>query len=302
MQLNQYRSRNQTLFGSAMVLSAAAGFGTLAIFGKLAAEVGMPISTLLFFRFLVATAILWSVLPLVNNYILPSGKEFWFALGIGLIYGVMTLLFFWGLTFITAGLAAIVFYTYPVHVFVISATLLDEPVTRTKFVALTFGIVGMLVILGGNTEAINPIGVGLVLLAALCYAIYSTGSRAALQQVDTGTFTATAMIATLVSMLPYWISSGNLAFPISGYGWSLIVGIGTIGTAVPIVLYVGGLNRIEATHASVIGTSEPVLTVLLGLVLLGEAVTLRVFVGGFIVLVGVLIIQFDSRPSGMVAH
>ena len=302
MQLNQYRSRNQTLIGSAMVLSAAAGFGTLAIFGKLAAEVGMPISTLLFFRFVVATATLWSVLPLVNNYILPSGKEFWFALGIGLIYGVMTLLFFWGLTFITAGLAAIVFYTYPVHVFVISATLLDEPVTRTKFVALAFGIVGMLVILGGNTEAINPIGVGLVLLAALCYAIYSTGSRAALQQVDTGTFTATAMIATLVSMLPYWISSGNLAFPISGYGWSLIVGIGTIGTAVPIVLYVGGLNRIEATHASVIGTSEPVLTVLLGLVLLGEAVTLRVFVGGFIVLVGVLIIQFDSRPSGMVAH
>ena len=302
MQLNQYRSRNQTLIGSAMVLSAAAGFGTLAIFGKLAAEVGMPISTLLFFRFVVATATLWSVLPLVNNYILPSGKEFWFALGIGLIYGVMTLLFFWGLTFITAGLAAIVFYTYPVHVFVISATLLDEPVTRTKFVALAFGIVGMLVILGGNTEAINPIGVGLVLLAALCYAIYSTGSRAALQQVDTGTFTATAMIATLVSMLPYWISSGNLAFPISGYSWSLIVGIGTIGTAVPIVLYVGGLNRIEATHASVIGTSEPVLTVLLGLVLLGEAVTLRVFVGGFIVLVGVLIIQFDSRPSGMVTH
>jgi len=285
-----------------MVLTAAAGFGTLAIFGKLAGQVGLPISTLLFFRFVVATGALLVMVSLLDLAELPSGKELWIALGIGLIYGIMTLLFFWGLTFIPAGLAAIVFYTYPVHVFVISVTLLNEKLTRAKMSAVILGILGIVLISRGNTATVNPLGVGLVMLAALCYAIYSTGSRFILQTADTVPFTATAMVAALLSMVPYWMSSGPFALPSSTAGWLLIAGIGTVGTAIPIVLYSGGLNRIEATRASVIGTSEPILTVLLGLILLGEPVSPRVFIGGVIILVGVLIIQLDSRPTGMVAH
>ena len=47
-----------TVLGSLLVVSAAAGFGTLAVFGKLATATGLGTATLLLFRFLVATAAL----------------------------------------------------------------------------------------------------------------------------------------------------------------------------------------------------------------------------------------------------
>lgn len=294
--------RSETTIGGFMVFAAAAGFGTLAIFGKLAAAVGLNTSTLLLFRFIVATTVIWGILFLRGRARLLSSRSLWITVVVGVVYAIMTALFFEGLEYLSAGLAAIVFYTYPAHVFVISAVTLNERLTRLKLLALTVAIAGVGLIVGANPSEANPFGIVLVLLAAIAYAIYTTGSRMALYSVDSQILTATALIATTVSMLPYGVVSGELSIPAGVSQWVLVLGIGLIGTAVPIVLFIRGLKRIEASHASIIGTSEPMMTVLLGVVLLGETATPVIVVGGGLVLCGVLLIQRDSRPTAMVAH
>lgn len=293
---------SQETIGRLMVFAAAAGFGTLAIFGKLAAAGGLSTATLLLFRFILATAVIWSVVRICGQARVLSGRSLWIALGIGGLYGLMTGLFFWGLEFLSAGLAAIVFYTYPVHVFGISTAVLNEQLTRMKLLALGFAVLGVGLIVGVDPAGANPIGIVLVLLAAIAYATYTTGSRAALSTVEPGTLTANAMIATTVSMIPYGVMAGGLSIPTDFEQWVLVAGIGLIGTAIPIVLFIWGLNRIEASHASIIGTSEPMVTVLLGMVLLGESITPIIVVGGGFVLIGVLLIQREGRSTGMVAH
>lgn len=297
-----HMTKSETTIGGLMVFAAAAGFGTLAIFGKLTATVGLSTSTLLLFRFIVATAVVWGILGFRGQVKLLSGRPLRIALGIGVVYAVMTALFFEGIEYLSAGLAAIVFYTYPAHVFVISAVTLDERPTKVKLLALTVAIAGVGLIVGANPTGADPLGIVFVLLAAVAYATYTTGSRMALSSVDSGTLTATALIATTVSMLPYGVVSGELSIPTGISQWVLVFGIGLIGTAVPIVLFIRGLDRIEASHASIIGTSEPMMTVVLGVALLGETTTPVIIVGGGLVLCGVLIIQRDSRPTGMVAH
>lgn len=292
----------QRTVGAVLVFAAAAGFGTLAIFGKLAAAVGLPTSTLLLLRFVVASALVWAAFGARGGVRPLSGRRLRVATAIGLVYGGMTVLFFWGLEYLTAGLAAIVFYTYPVHVLVLSTVLLDERLTPRRVLALALAVVGVGVIVGASPAGANPAGVGLVLLAAFGYATYTTASRAALAAVDPGRFTATALVGTTLSMLPYAAVTGGLALPTTASAWGVVVGIGLLGTALPIYLFVEGLERIEASHASIIGTAEPLVTVLLGAMLLGEAVTPVVAAGGALVLAGVLVVQRDSRPSGMVAH
>jgi drug/metabolite transporter (DMT)-like permease len=288
--------------GGAMVFAAAAGFGTLAIFGKLAAAVGLSTPTLLVFRFVVATAVIWGFLGLRGRAERLSGRPLRVALGIGVVYAVMTVLFFVGIDFLSAGLAAVVFYTYPVHVFVISAVALNERPTTPKLLALVAAVAGVGLIVGANTAGASPLGIVVVLLAAVAYATYTTGSRMALSSVDSELLTATAMVATTVSMLPYGVAVGGLSIPTGVAQWALVLGIGLLGTAVPIVLFVRGLDRIEASHASVIGTAEPLVTVVLGVILLGETATPVFVVGGGLVLCGVLLIQRTGRPTGMVAH
>lgn len=288
--------------GALSVFAAAAGFGTLAIFGKLAASVGLPTSTLLLYRFVVATTLIWAAYAVRGRFRPLSGRSLGVALAIGLVYGGMTVLFFEGLGFLSAGLAAIVFYTYPVHVLVLSTVLLDERLSRGRVLALALAVLGVGVIVGASPEGANPIGVALVLLAAFGYAAYTTASRAALESVDAGRFTATAMVGATLSMLPYAAVTGGLGTPRTVEAWAVVAGIGLIGTALPIYLFIGGLERIEASHAAVIGTSEPLVTVVLGALILGEAVTFAIVTGGGLVLVGVLLVQRDSRPTGMVAH
>lgn len=293
---------SERTLGGAMVFAAAAGFGTLAIFGKLAATVGISTPTLLLFRFLVATVATLAYFGLNGRAQRLSGRPLRVALSMGVVYGAMTVLFFLGLEFIPAGLAAIVFYTYPVHVFAISAVLLDERLTPRKLLALGGAVAGVGLLVGASPAGATPLGVLLVLAAAVGYATYTTGSRASLSAVDPAPLTTTALVAATVSMVPYGALSGQLSVPTGPVQWLVVVGIGLVGTAAPIVLFVRGLDLIEAGHASILGTAEPVVTVLLGIVLLGEPITPALVGGGVLVLSGVLLIQREGRPTGMVAH
>lgn len=293
---------NEMTVGGLMVFAAEAGFGTLAIFGKLAPSVGLSTSTLLLFRFIVATLTVWTVFGIRGQARLPSGRLLWIALTIGVIYGIMNGLFFEGLDYLSAGLAAIIFYTYPVYVFVIATIALNERLTRLKLLALSIAVVGVGFIASTNPTGANPVGIILLLLAAVAYATYTTGIRATLSSVGSGTLTATALIGTTLSMVPYGVISGGLSVPAGVDQWLLVFGIGLIGTAVPIILFFRGLDRIEASHASIIGTSEPMMTVLLGVVLLGETITPIIIAGGALVLVGVVLIQRDGRRAGTVTQ
>ena len=262
-----------------MVLFAAAGFGTLAIFGKFAEEAGLNTTTLLTFRFVVAAVLLWLGLVVWGRARLLSGRRLRAALALGVLYATFSALFFWGLLFVPAGVAGIAFYTYPVGVYVLSVTFLDEGLSGRKLVALVFA-------LGG---------VALIVLAAAGYAGYITGSRAAVASVSADILTGVALIATALVFVAFGLGSGRLFLPTTVDQWVPILGTAVLGTTLPLFLYVSGLERIEASRAAVTSTVEPVVTVLLGISILDEAFTLSLVSGGALVLGGVLLIQTDPR-------
>jgi drug/metabolite transporter (DMT)-like permease len=280
-----------------MVLVASAGFGTLAIFGKFAEEAGLNTTTLLTYRFLLGTALLWVALVVWGRARLLPGRKLRIALGLGVLYAAFSALFFWGLLFVPAGVAGITFYTFPVFVYALSVTVLDERLSPRKLGALVLALAGVFLIVGGDGSGIDLFGVGLVLLAAFGYACYITGSRAALASIEATVFAGTALIGTALSFLGFGLVSGRLIVPDGSDQWLLIIGIAVVGTAFPLLLYAGGLDRVEASRASIISTSEPVVTVLLGIVLLGELLTPVVVAGGALVLAGVVLIQTDATRA-----
>lgn len=285
-----------------MVLAASACFGTLAIFGKFAVDVGLNTTTLLTYRFVLGTVLLWSGLALWGRAILLFGRHLRIALSLGVLYAGFSGLFFWGLLYIPAGVAGITFYTFPIIVYILSISLLDEQLTRRKLLALIVALGGILLIVVGNTIEVNAIGIALVFLAACGYAIYITASRAALAAIPADLLAGTALIATAASFLVFGSVSGRLFVPVGTDQWAIILGIAIVGTAIPLLLYVSGLQRIEASHAAVISTAEPLITVILGVVILHETVTISIVLGGMLVIVGVLLIQTDVAAEVRTAH
>lgn len=277
--------------GALFVLCSGVGFGTLGVLGVVAGEEELSIPTVLFFRFALATALVWSVLAIRGELRLLSGRNLLVGFALGAFgYAAMSGLYFVGLEFMTAGMVGIVLYTYPVFVLVLAAAFLDEPVDRRSVAALLVTLGGIALITGADPAAADPRGVGIVLVAAVVYATYITVSRTTLDDVSAPTLTAHVLPAAALTFLVIGIATNSLSVPSTGVGWGVVAGIAVVSTAMPIFAFFTGLSRIGAGPASILSTVEPVATVALGAAFLGEPVPVVVLVGGGLVLVGVVLV------------
>lgn len=292
----------QSTTGTVLILGAATGFGTIGIFGEIAAASGLPLATLLPVRFLLATLIVLTIAR-GRNWSLPDTRQAWLAsLSLGIVYTGMTVTYFTSLRYLTAGLATVVLYTYPIIVVVIAAVVLREPTTRYTLGAILCTTAGVALVVGANgaatgtadastTASVSPVGVGLALAAATGYAIYTAGSRLTVGTIDPRSLMIGALVGTTVSMAVYGGLAGGLALPRGTQEWGITVGLAVVGTVVPLVLFYEGVQRLAATRVGIVSTVEPVVTVVLGALLLDEPVTVNLVGGGALVLAGVVLVQ-----------
>ena len=274
-----------------MVLGAAAGFGTIGIFGELAVAADLSFATLLPFRFAFAT-LLVVVLAHVRDWSFPATAREWGAtLVLGVVYTAMTLLYFFSLRYLTAGLATIVLYTYPAIVVALSAAVLRETVTRWTVGALALSLSGVALVVGADTSGAAPAGVALALGAATCYAVYTAASRVLVSTLTPRALMTGVLVGTTASMTVYGGVVNGLVAPADGREWAIVVGLALVGTVAPLVLFYEGVERLAASRVGIISTAEPVVTVLLGALLLDEVVTGVSVAGGVLVLGGVLLVQ-----------
>ncbi len=285
----------ESTWGTAFVAVAAAGFGTIGIFGEVAAAIDLRLATLLPVRFAIATLVV-GCLAVLRRWPVPASPRRWLAtLSLGVVYTLMTLCFFLSLRYLTAGLATIVLYTYPTFVVALSAFVLDESVTGRKLFALGLATSGVVLVVGTGGASVDLSGVVLALGAAACYAVYTTGSRHLSPDLAPRALMLGILAGTTASMLVYGALDGGLTLPSGQSEWGVVLGLAVVSTVVPHLLFYEGVSRLEAGRVGVVSTIEPVVTVVLGALLLGEAVTLAVVVGGIFVLGGVLVTQ--SAPD-----
>jgi drug/metabolite transporter (DMT)-like permease len=83
----------------------------------------------------------------------------------------------------------------------------------------------------------------------------------------------------------------ELALPRNASGWAVAVGIALFPTMLAISLFMAGLPRVGAARAALVSTVEPVITVVLAVVLLGDRLAAVQVMGGVLVLLAVIVIQ-----------
>jgi drug/metabolite transporter (DMT)-like permease len=278
--------------GIALVFVSAVGFGTLGIFGIYAQEANLSIPTVLAFRFLLAAALVWALLALRGRLALLRGRTLAIALGLGALgYATQSGLYFVGLEFMTAGLVAIVLYTYPAFVVVLAVVAIGERTTRAMLVALALALGGVALVTGANPAGASLAGVGVVLGAAMAYAVYITVSRALLVTVDPLVLTAYVLPAAGATFVVVGTATGDLAVPTAPSAWTILLAIAVVATALPVVTFFAGLKYIGASRAGIISTVEPPVTVALGAALFAEPVTTATVVGGGLILLGVILLE-----------
>ena len=297
---------NDNKLGSILVLVAAASLGTLGVLGKIAYGEGLTIATVLALRFTIGSAAFFSILGITETWkratctkrdsIQPlailRGRKLYIAIALGTLgYGVMSGLFFWGLRYMSPGMVAITFYTYPIFVILISSAVLREKITKYTVIALLLAFCGVTLITGLDRANADPRGMMIVLASALIFAAYVTVSRAVLAEVDARVLTAHVLPSAAFTFIIYGSLTSQLSFPSTMNGWIAGILLGVVATAIPVFAFLAGLSRIRATHASILMTFEPVVAVLLACALLGDPISWVTVVGGSLVLAATVLIH-----------
>ena len=253
----------------------------MAIFARYAYDDGANATGLLLARFAVAGTVLAGIMVAARRP-WPRGRVLAVAIGMGAIgYVGQALCYFTALRHASAGLVALLLYAYPAIVCLLAAAFLGERLTKRKLALLAVGFVGLGLTLGGGNG--TPLGIALGLAAALFYSVYIVVGARELGATDALAITAVVCLSAAVSIALVGLAEPP-HFPASGSGWAATLAIALISTVVAILTFFAGLKRIGASSASMVSTLEPVVTVGLAALLLGELLTPLQLFGGTLVI------------------
>jgi drug/metabolite transporter (DMT)-like permease len=283
------------LTGIILVVISAAAFGTLAILGRYAYADGMDALTIMALRFSLAALVLL-VLLAARRAPLPRGRNLLLLIGMGAIgYVGQAWCYLTALKYASPGLVALLLYLYPVFVAILSAIFLHEPITRRKALILGLALVGLALTVGPAGG--QWLGVLLAISAAVIYSVYILVGTGVMRRVSAIRSSAVIFVsAGAMSCLLMMVNGPHP--PATASGWAVIGAMVVIATVVPVVTFLAGLARIGPTNAAMISTLEPVVTVALAALLLGETLQPVTLVGGGLILVAVLLLARDElRPS-----
>lgn len=213
-------------------------------------------------------------------------------------FGVLIALLNYGLQFIPAGRAALVFACFPLLTMLLAAALGRETLSLAKSsgVALTMAGVGLALgekALGHTTEAGGAgwNGETAVLGAAACGAICSVLYRPYLQRYPTLAVSAVAMLTSVVCLALMASGLGVLRAPVfSPRAWAAVVFIG-LSSGIGYYVWLWALANTTPTRVTVFQALAPITAALLGWALLGETLS-PAFVGGLaLVAIGLWVAQ-----------
>jgi drug/metabolite transporter (DMT)-like permease len=289
--------RSPRALGVGLALVSATAFGVMPVLTKVVYADGAQPIGVLSVRFAIAAVVLLALARL-RGEALPRGRTLAALLTLGGIgYVAQSLCYFFALERISAGLSALLLYFHPAIIVVLAAVLLRD---RPRPVAVAC----VLAATAGTALTVGPVGRGQVvgvllgLGSALAYAIYVLGSS---RVRDVGPLASAATVLSACAVVYAVLAvSTRPQLPSATSAWVALVGVALIGTVLAVTAFFAALALLGPTDTSVVSTVEPVVSIGVAALVLGERLGPLQLAGGALVLTAVAVLA--KQGSGPAPH
>jgi drug/metabolite transporter (DMT)-like permease len=294
--------------GYAYAVGGAILFSTKGIFIKLAYGLGASSEMLLSLRMLVALPVYLVILLTIigrgdKSVAALSPKVVLASMAIGILgYYLSSYLDFLGLNFVSAQYERLVLFTYPFFVLLLGIAFFGDRMVWGVVPSMLVSYSGLLVIFGWNL-AVQPdglvLGTLLVLGSAITFALYQHLAKRQMLVIGAGLFTCIAMsTAAVCAIVQNLMLSGPASYlTLSPQIWACGLALGVLGTVLPSFLMNAGMARIGARATSSTAAFGPVVTIIIAVIVLGEAFTIYHALGTGLVLLGSLLFTRAERRA-----
>lgn len=288
-------------FSVIQVLAAGCMWGCMGLLVRSLSTVGLGSIEIGFLRAAVAFVVMLFGMLLFNRKALHIRlKDIWCFIGTG----ALSLAFFNYCYFITIQLtslavAAILLYTAPTFVMLMSAVLFKEKITMQKLLAVLLAFAGCAFVSGliGQSQTLSGVGILLGLGSGFGYALYSIFGRYALER-GYSSMTISLYTFLFAALATFFLSDRGAiiaAFTASPVLLPKVILLIILVTVAPYICYTRGLAGLENGTASVIASIEPVVATLVGIIIYKEGLDVWSVIGILLVLGSILLINWDKK-------
>ena len=262
----------------------------------------LPPLTFAGIRFAIAATILFILISL-RRLPLPRKRSDLVLLALtgvlsfSLNYGLL----FWGEQYISSGLAALLQATIPAFGLVIAHFYLPgEPITGAKVAGVLMGVAGVGVIFSNQLATSGHralAGSAALVLSSVCVAYSNVLVKARANKMDPAIIAASQMFFGLIPLLliGIFLEGSPINFHWTRMAVIALFYLATVGSVLAFLLYYWLVHNMDVTKTMLIALVTPVFAVLLGMLVLQEELTWRMFAGGAMIMLGIGFIVLGRR-------
>lgn len=216
-----------------------------------------------------------------------KSKVFKYSFFGAILYLSSSIADFIGLLYISASLERAVLFTFPIYVFLLSSDL--SRITFSKVVLIVSTVLGLAIMFNPTVDnhlIDTLIGISLVLLSAIFWALFIIYSKRAVSNISPTIFTSTYMcITTVLLLFDFIIDSKNFTtfLTLQTHTMIYLVFLAIFCSIISSYLMSFGLKKINASLAAVISAMGPIVTLGLDVVILNHNLALNEIIGAIIV-------------------
>lgn len=284
---------------------AAASYGLNPLFALPLYQDGMTADSMLFYRYVFAILLLGALMLVQNKgFRLRRGQVLSLAM-MGLVFSASSLLLFLSYQYMDAGIASTILFAYPLFVALIMWMVFHERASLLTWLCIFMAFIGICFLYNGKPDApLSTVGVVLVLLSALSYAIYIVGvNRSVLHTMDSSTLTFYALlfgsILYFVRLTDIDLNNASFTFalqaPQNPWLWVNLLCLALFPTIISLVTMNLSIHYIGSTPAAILGALEPITALFVGVFVFNETFTPRIVAGVILVLSAVTMLVAGKK-------
>ncbi len=286
--------------GILLALASAATFGSITSLAALSYQDGTTPLALLFARFGSSLVVFALACALLGRRIAVPRANWLALLPVSFAWLISAVGYLGAVRLLPVGLAGILFFTFPVIVAAASWVIerrLPRPLEALLFL-LAFG--GLVLAIGPSFAVLNPVGLLLALMGASgAAAIFLTG-RLAMARTDSLVVLVHVNAINTLGVLLLGLALRDFAFPAgafpAGGGWPALLAA-TALFAAAVFFQFGAIRHAGPPRAAMFFNLEPVITLAVAMLLLGERLSPVQLLGGAMVIAALVLFSRRAQTA-----
>ena len=276
--------------GVGLILLSTAGFTINIVISNMAYRDGIDVPTINAVRHSVTITLMIVFLKLRGKQIKLPPRERYAGLALGIAVFMMGFGYLSATQYIPVSVAVLIFYTSPFLVAIIARFTEHEPITPLRMIAITIAFIGLAFALEIQSVAdLSWRGVAFAFLAALGAASFVAISSLTIRNVDPQAVNAHCLTTGTILFVAFMLISGGPGASIAAAGW-LKLCVASLALTIGYVTLLVGLEIIGAVKTAMLLNAEPILTIFLAALLLGERLSFTQLIGAGLVITGIILI------------